>query len=283
MASEAVEFELLGYGHGAGGTAMQSEEPLDILPLWALLAVVLLVVLLSTECGYRLGRRVVLPELEKDTPLNEMVGATLGLLAFLLAFTFTFGLAATRYDTRRQLLLDEANAVGTTYLRAALLPEGGAEIRSLLREFVNVRLEAARTHDLAHHLQRADAQQQLWAHVVPIAQKAQNSVVVGLFVQSLNELIDLNAKRVTADVRNRIPLAIWASLYSVTILSFALLGYHAGLVSKRRSPAILPVAITFAVVIWLIADLDRPHEGTLTLSQQALHDVQQFIGTPAAP
>ena len=100
------------------------------------------------------------------------------------------------------------------------------------------------------------------------------SVAVGLFVQSLNELIDLYAKCVTADVRNRIPLAIWASLYGVTILAFAVLGYHAGLVSTRRSPAALPVAVTFAVVIWLIADLDRPQEGTLTLSQQALVDVR---------
>jgi hypothetical protein len=95
-----------------------------------------------------------------------------------------------------------------------------------------------------------------------------------LFVQSLNELIDLHAKRVSADVRNRIPLAIWASLYGVTILSFAVLGYHAGVAGTRRSPAIVPVAVTFAVVIWLIADLDRPQEGLLTLSQQALIDVR---------
>src|SRR5205085_2417370 len=142
------------------------------------------------ECGYRLGHRIEGIEDEQDTPLDEMVVATLGLLAFLLAFTF--GLAATRYDTRRQLLLDEANAAGTTYLRAAMLPEGGAEIRSLLREFVDVRLEAARERDLTHNLQRAEAlQQQLWERATPIAQKAQGSVIVGLFVQSLNELIDV--------------------------------------------------------------------------------------------
>ena len=120
----------------------------------------------------------------------------------------------------------------------------------------------------------------LWTRIVPIAKQAPDAVVTGLFVQSLNELIDLHAKRVTADVRNRIPLAIWMSLYGVTILSFAVLGYHAGLVSTRRSPAILPVAVTFAVVIWLIADLDRPQEGTLTLSQQALIDLRQSMGRP---
>src|SRR5205085_8803080 len=102
------------------------------------------------ECGYRLGHRIEGIEDEQDTPLDEMVVATLGLLAFLLAFTF--GLAATRYDTRRQLLLDEANAAGTTYLRAAMLPEGGAEIRSLLRQYVDIRLDAARKGDLANQI-----------------------------------------------------------------------------------------------------------------------------------
>jgi hypothetical protein len=138
-----------------------------------------------------------------------------------------------------------------------------------------------RAHDFAHELQRAEAlQQQLWARAVPVARHAQDSVIVGRFVESLNELIDLYAKRLTADVRNRIPLAIWLSLYGVTVLSFGLLGYHAGLVSTRRSPAILPVAVTFAVVIWLIADLDRPHEGTLTLNQQALVDVRRSMDAP---
>jgi hypothetical protein len=258
---------------------MQGEEPLDVLPLWALLALVLLLVLLAVECGYRLGKRAGGGQEEKDTPLGEMVAATLGLLAFLLAFTF--GLAASRYDTRRQLLLDEANAIGTTYLRAAMLPERRDDIRSLLKQYVDIRLDAARTHDLPSVLQRSDAvQQQLWSHAVAIAQRSPSSIVTGLFVQSLNELIDLHAKRLTASVRNRIPLAIWISVYGVTILSFVVLGYHAGMVRTRRSPAVLPVAVTFAVVIWLIADLDRPQEGTLTVSQQALVDLRRSMNGP---
>ena len=94
---------------------------------------ILLVVLLSVECGYRLGKfRRSRTELEKDAPVGTIVGATLGLLAFILAFTF--GLAAARFDTRRQVLLDEANAIGTTYLRAGMLPERGEKIRNLLQE-----------------------------------------------------------------------------------------------------------------------------------------------------
>jgi hypothetical protein len=256
---------------------MQVNEPLDVPPLWALLVVILLLVLLALEIGYRLGKYAKRPEQEREAALGEMVGATLGLLAFLLAFTF--GLAAARYDTRRQLLLDEANAVGTTYLRAAMLPEGSDDIRALLRTYVDIRLEAAYSRDIQANMRRADAVQgQAWERAVPIARDNPCSVVVGHFVQSLNEVIDLHAKRLAADVRNRIPLSIWAALYGVTVLSFGALGYHAGLGGRRRSPAILPVAFTFAVVIWLIADLDRPQEGTLTLNQQALADLRQSMG-----
>src|SRR5262245_51151559 len=119
---------------------MEINGPLDALPLWALFIVILLVVLLSVEFGYRLGRyRRRRHEEEKEAPLGTMVGAILGLLAFILAFTF--GLAATRFDTRRQVVLDEANAIGTTYLRAGMLPEQGQQVRGLLRDYVAARLE----------------------------------------------------------------------------------------------------------------------------------------------
>jgi uncharacterized RDD family membrane protein YckC len=106
---------------------MPTTGPLDVLPLWALFIVILLVVLLSVECGYRLGKyRRRQREQEKEAPVGTIVGATLGLLAFILAFTFE--LAASRFDTRRQVLLDEGNAIGTTYLRAGMLPERGEQI-----------------------------------------------------------------------------------------------------------------------------------------------------------
>jgi hypothetical protein len=104
--------------------------------------------------------------------------------------------------------------------------------------------------------------------------------VVGLFVQSLNEVIDLHAKRVTAGLRNRIPGAIWVALFAVAVLSFAAMGYHAGLSRTSRSVAELAVAVTFSVVIGLIADLDRPQEGVLKVSQQALIDLRQSMQGP---
>jgi len=259
---------------------MESNGPIDALPLWGLFAVILIVVLLSVEGGYRLGKyRRGRHEQEKEAPLGTMVGATLGLLAFILAFTF--GLAAARFDARRQVLLNEANAIGTTYLRAGMLPERGEQIRGLLRDYVGVRLEAVRSGNVAEGIRRSeDIQQQVWSDAENLGLKNPNSIVVGLFVQSLNQMIDLHAERLQAGLRSRIPGAIWLGLFAVAALSLAAMGYHAGLSGTRRSLAIVAVAVTFSVVIELIADLDRPKEGVLRVSQQALTDVQRSMNSP---
>jgi hypothetical protein len=78
-------------------------------------------------------------------------------------------------------------------------------------------------------------------------------------------------------VRNRIPLAIWAALYGISVFSFAAMGYHSGLVGTARSLVIFVVAFTFSVVIVLIADLDRSQQGFLTVSPQALIDLRQSM------
>jgi hypothetical protein len=253
---------------------------LDALPLWGLFVVILLVVLVSVELGYRLAKYPrTRHKQEKEAPLGTMVGATLGLLAFILAFTF--GLAAARFDSRRQVLLDEANAIGTTYLRAAMLPERRDDIRVLLRAYIDTRLEAIQSGNIAEGMRRSEEiQQQVWSQAVAVGEANPNSIVVGLFVQSLNEVIDLHAKRVQAGLRSRIPGAIWIGLFTVAALSLAAMGYQAGLGGTRRSLAVFAVAITFSVVIELIADLDRPQQGILKVSQQSLVDLQKSISVP---
>jgi hypothetical protein len=259
---------------------METNALLDALPLWALFLFILIVVLLSVEFGYRLGKyRRSGREEEKEAPLGTMVGATLGLLAFILAFTF--GLAAQRFDTRRQVLLDEANAIGTTYLRAGMLPERGQDVRNLLRDYVAARLDAVQQGNLAEGIRRSeDIQQKVWTEAETIGSKNPNSIVVGLFVQSLNQMIDLHAARMQAGMRSRIPGAIWVGLVTVAVLSLMAMGYFEGLTGTRRSLAVFGVAIAFSVVIELIADLDRPQEGFLRISQQALLDVQRSMNPP---
>lgn len=255
---------------------MQFNGPLDVLPLWGFFLAVLLLVLGAVDVGYRFGRyRRNRSENEKDAPVGSMAGATLGLLAFMLAFTF--GLAASRFDVRRQVLLDEANAIETTYLRAGMLPERRDEIRGLLREYVDVRIKAVRTGNVAEGIRRSvDLHDRLWVHAVAVGERNPTSLVVSLFTESLNELINLHSKRIGV-ARYRIPLPIWGTLFIIAVLSLATMGYHAGLVGTSRSIAQFAVGFAFSVVILLIADLDRPQAGMLKVSQQPLLDLQQAM------
>lgn len=252
--------------------------PRDLLPIWAVFLITVAVVLLAIEGGFRLGQyRRRCSELEDKPPVGEMVAATLALLAFLLAFTF--GLAASRFDVRRGLVIEEANAIGTTYLRADLLPEPHrAKVRALLRQYVDVRLSAVQPGNLAQSIRRSEELHgELWSHAVAAGEKHQGSIVVGLFIASLNEVIDLHTKRLALGALNRLPGPIWAALDFVALIGTAVMGYHTGLSGSRRSPAILALVLAFSAVMTLIVDLDRPQEGLLRVSQQAMMDLRSSL------
>jgi hypothetical protein len=256
-------------------------NPFDYLPLWALFATMVGVVFFSVEAGFRLGRRRSRdPDHEPETPVVSIAGATLGLLAFMLAFTF--GMAESRYEARRLLVIDEANAIGTTYLRAGFLPEPQrSKIRGLLREYVTVRVEGAKSGKIAAALARSEELQgRLWTETVALAEKTPGSIVAGLFIQSLNEVIDLHTKRVMAGSRSRIPGIVWVGLSLVTILAMAAMGYQEGLDGKRSPVATITLVLAFSAVFLLIADLDRPQEGWLKVSQQATMDLHEKMNLP---
>jgi hypothetical protein len=258
---------------------MPSQEPLDSLPLWAVFGITVVLIFLAVETGFRVGRwRRRRAEPEKETPVGTVVAASLGLLAFLLAFTF--GMAASRFDARQTLVIDEANALGTTYLRAALLPEPHrTEIRKLLRDYVDLRLEAVQRGMVGPALARSKKLQgRLWAQAVIVGEK-NPTPVTALFIQSLNQVIDLHAEWVEIGMRHRVPLTIWGALYFMAILAMAEVGYHAGLSSTTRTPATLALVVMFSGVLWLIADLDRPQEGLLRACQQAMIDLQKSLTT----
>ena len=252
-------------------------DPLDSVPIWLFSAVVCAVIGLAMEGGYRLGRwRHAQTAEEKEGPVGTMVGSVLALLAFMLAFTF--GMAGSRFEARRQSALDEANAVGTAYLRTRLLPEPqrGTSGR-LLREYVDVRVRGLREGRLAEVVTRSEELHGLlWAEAVTAAER-QPGPITGLYVQALNEMIDLHATRVQVGLRSRIPGVIWAGLLSLALLGMAAVGYQSGLAATRRSPAMLTLVVAFAGVLFLIVDLDRPGEGLLVVSQEAMHDLQRTM------
>jgi hypothetical protein len=253
-------------------------QPLDFLPLSVLFAGYIVLLLASMEGGYRLGRwRVAHAAGEKEQTVGAMVASILGLVALVLGFTFS--LAASRFDARRMAVLEESNAVGTTYLRAQMLPEPErAEIARILREYVEVRIHGANVDQVEKAVAQSEAlHTQLWTQAASAAAKDNHSIITGIFIQSLNDVIDLHAKRVLVGTRSRIPLVIWIGLYTLAMLGMAAVGYQAGLSAARRSPAMLGLVMAFSVVLLLIADLDRGQEGLLRISQQSMVDLRTSI------
>ncbi len=119
----------------------------------------------------------------------------------------------------------------------------------------------------------------VWVQAVAATEK-DRSDVTALFVVSLNEVIDLHARRVMVSFRSRVPAAIWLVLYLLTVLSMAAMGYHQGLINKERSIAMVALVIAFAAVMFLITDLDRPGQGILQVSQQTMIDLKKAVPEP---
>jgi hypothetical protein len=253
---------------------MSTGNILDLIPLWLFCLALILVLLASVECGFRLGSRAQRADGQQQTPqIGTLVGALLALLGFLLAFTF--GMAGSRFDARKQLLLDEANSIGTAHLRAGLLPEPHrAEVRRLRREYLDVRLAVRTLDDVPAAVAKSDdLHRRLWAEAEACTQKNPNPVTA-MFVQSLNELIDLHTKRLTTGLEYRIPASILVMLGAVSILSMGVLGYHFGLAGSRNFTPTLILVLVFSAVLILIIDLDRPQQGMFSISKQALLDLR---------
>lgn len=250
---------------------------LDRFPLWSLLPITIALALLAVEAGHRLAtHRLRHSQPEKEAPVGGMVGATLGLLAFILAFTF--GLAGSRYEARRQVVLSEANAIGTTYLRAGMLAEPmRTDARNLLREYVDVRLAGVQSGNVNQAIVKSEEiNNRLWSVATAAAEKEKN-VITSLFIQSLNQMIDLHATRIMAGLRSRVPGVIWLVLYLLLVMGMVMLGYQAGLANSRRSIAVIALVIGFSSVLCLIADLDRPGQGMLEVSQQSMIDLRKSM------
>jgi hypothetical protein len=240
---------------------------------------VVVIVLASLSTGYLVGlRRLKRVGNHDEGPIGSIVGAMLGLLAFILAFTF--GITASRFDARKQLLLDEVNAIGTAVLRADLLPEPHAtESRGLLKAYVDIRVaQGLQLKDIATAIADSEAlKRELWSHAIQLAKADLNSHIGALFVESLNSVIDLHTSRITVALQYHIPLRIWMGLLSVTVLAMIAVGYQFGLTGRKNIVIALVLALAFAAVVLLIADLDRATQGALQVSQEPMLKLQEAL------
>jgi hypothetical protein len=234
--------------------------------------------LAATEVGFRLGGKI-----EASTPadiksqISTVEAAVLGVLALLLGFTMS--MAVSRFEVRKQLVLDEANALNTSYLRSQLLPAPeGPEIARLLRQYVNVRVQYGTTaeNDLAGlqslMTETALLQKEFWTRAVAYAQVDPNEVKAGSLVESLNQAIDLQAARWMA-LQNHVPESVIYVNAVVSLLSVLLVGYTFGVNGRRNILSMCVLALSITLVLAVIIDLDRPRSGFVRTSQQPMIDL----------
>ena len=258
---------------------MYVQRVIEFVPPWLFYGGTVVLVLAAVGCGVWVGGRVRRRGKSKgDAPIGSIVGAILGLVAFMLAFTF--GSATSRFDTRKQLLLEEANAIGTTYLRTDFLEIAmGEESRALLRRYVDLRVDAGVSLPKvqAALAESNTIQDRLWAMVRTLPDSGRDHELESLYVQSLNEMIDLQTKRATVALQYRVPGSIWVMLYVVTVLAMMSVGYQFGYSGTKSRVMILLLALSFSGVIYLIADLDRVGAGVLRVNQRPMIELQQRL------
>lgn len=240
-----------------------------------------ILILFAMEIGFRSGRRQKRRATEAITQANAVLASMLGLLALLLAFTFSASLQ--RYDDRSKTVVAEANAIGTTYLRARLLPgEMQDEVQALLRQYLDIRIQEGyvdstkpELHELLLH-QAKLMEGQLWNHAVRAAELDGRPVTSGLFIHSLNELIDSSGIR-NAALNRHVPEIVLFLMFATIVLTTATLGYASGIAGHRVTLAAFVLTVLIALVVYLIIDLDRPRRGPIQVSHESMLSLQQCI------
>jgi hypothetical protein len=253
-----------------------NDQLLDWLPIWAVYAFTAVILLAAMEGGFRYtnAKQRKAPS-TSDAGIGVIAGAILALLAFLLAFVV--GIGANVFQERRQLVVSEANAIGTAYLRAGYLGEPiGSDSRALLSEYLDWRIDAS-DENLAEALARSEEiHTELWA----LAQKwvAQDtSATTGQYIAALNEVIDLHTDRLVAGVDRRIPPLVALTIYLIALATMFLVGAQTGYLESRNLVALVALVLVLSAVLYLIVDLDRSDVGLLQVSRQALVDLQQSL------
>jgi len=235
------------------------------------------VILGCSEIGRRLGIRTVG---RGGKSLATLETAILALLALMIGFTFA--MALSRFESRRGALLNEANAIGTTALRARLLPPPHrAESLALLREYVKIRIDITERPLSLETMTAAivrsnEIHEALWQQAKAVARKDNEMVPTGLFIKTLNEMIDDHEKRLTA-ARNRVPNIVLLALYGIAAVASGFTGYASGIETRRSRLPVYITGLLLCAVILLIQDLDRPGAGYITISQQPMIDTAASI------
>lgn len=260
----------------------------DLVPIWLLFIGTILAMILFIEFGFRLGKNAQAASKKAQTSqVRGIMGAGLGLLAFMLAFTFST--AQSHFEARVQNLAEEARIARNAFMQADLLEEPRrSQVKRLLRDYIHLRSGGFKLKGtgidqrLAKLLQESEhIQNQLWSLAVTSNLQLENSLAETkrseLLMVSVLALTDIHYTRLHSAVMNRIPITIWITLYLMAALAMIIMGYQAGLTDRRSPIATITLAIAFAAVMILIIDLDRPIMSFFDINKQLLVDLYETM------
>ena len=239
----------------------------------------------AIEIGYRIGlkKKKIANEASK-AHLNSIQASVIGILALLLGFTFSLSLQ--RYDSRSEAVVDEANAIGTAYLRAQLLPTSlRANVQDVLRQYVDLRAQESKVSLSDSQVREVllvkttTTQSALWDYAKQATEIDPNPVKTGLFIQALNEVIDSFGKR-NAGINRHVPELILLLVYGTFLLAGVILGFTSGVAGHRPSMASYFMVILIVILVYIILDLDRPRRGLIEVSQAPLLELQSSLSLP---
>lgn len=251
---------------------------LQTAPLPVIGLVVLALLFAGVEVGYR-GKRWRLNRNKQPDghgAQDHLLSAVLGLLALLLGFTFS--LALNRYDARRELVVQEANAIGTTWLRVQLLEEPSrTTLSALMRRYIDARMAWSDTDNAADSLSpTSQIQARMWQAMGTAVRSDSSQLLSRATMDAMNESFDRASDRQAARAAH-VPNQVLEVLLLFTVLSMVLLGDILAVRGRphRFETGLLLVLMTLSIVV--ILDLDRPLNGAITVSQQPLVELKASL------
>ena len=249
----------------------------DALPLWAVLIILTISMIGFIELGYWLGHR---PSARKNkaqqSQVRAIMGASLGLVAFMLAFAFS--MAQSHFEQRVQSYFLEISAIDSAHRGADLLSGNGPGIaKDILLQFAELRLEtsaAVKSGDMQDVVKMIRESEQMHDQLWALAQESISSATqvtdASLFAQSVLAMINAHDARLQTALFNRISPVIWLTLFIMALLSMMIMGYQAGLCDSRSRLATWTLAFTFTTVMALVTDLDRPNTSLFSVNQDLM-------------
>jgi len=247
---------------------------LDRTPLFAVYGAFFVILLVGVEVGYRGFHWIGPTEGPRIKGQEFLLSAVLGLLALLVGFTFSMSLS--RYDERRALVVQEANAIGRSWLTAQLLDEPyRGELSGLLKQYADVRLVWSEGSNVSLGPTHA-LQQRIWATVQQLPHSGTMPEIVQEVLDPLGQAFEVQATR-TAVRAGHIPTEVLASLVAYSAVSMVMLGYILALNGHRQAVATGLLMLLLTLAFALIVELDTPRTGSILVSQQPLADLKASL------